>query len=263
MDFDYQDWLEAQLGEIINNQYDFVVSEEQQFVNNKRKKANCLYIVWKQLAGPTSYHVKSVNCQILIVSEQNSLEYAKSVAKEFVDRTNFNVVEGENYIIKHSYQQPTVLSNFNEVDAGLRSIVFVSGNLQVMDGLDIFNIDNKLGVIKINRDGIEGYPVYVEYLNLTVNYSMTGDTQQLPTQEIALTKKSNASLSIAFSMVLTNDKFTEDLLHIQTGDLSGNTSFSVSFNRGSELFSKDMKVISIQTDDAPDQAPGLKVGMML
>ena len=267
--FDYQSWLYTKFANIIDElevEINFILSEEQQFVNED-KKPDTLYIVWKQLVGPTSYGVKSVNCQILLMSENNSLEIAKAIANKFAEESNFNVSKEGNTIVKHSYSQPAVLSNFNQIDVGSRSIVYIPGSLQVMEGLKLFKSGNNYGEISVYREGWvdnqdQAKAVAVKYLSIALDYSMVGDTQQFPSGEISKTIKSTAT--VANSLILPlydNNDFINDLIDIYNGTITGNTAYTFSFSIGDKSVTKVMKVISVHIEDAAAEAPGIRIGL--
>jgi hypothetical protein len=92
---------------------------------------------------------------------------------------------------------------------------------------------------------------------------MTPDTQQFPNSELSKTEKSTAGVSISFAVPLKATDFHRKVLRIISGELSGNTSFAVSFMFGNVSFSYSMKLLSAQPNDDPEQAPGLNIGLIL
>ena len=267
MDFDYQAWLYEKFADIIRRleiKVTFKLSEEQESISDKNKQPDVLYIVYKQMVGPTSFNVKSVPYQILVMSEENQLEFAKAICNKFVEENNFATTYVNDTLIKHAYSQPSVLSNFNQVDVGVRSIVYILGTLQVMSGLKLLTSDgnNNYGVINVNKTGWTN-AIPIKYLAIAFNYSMVGDTQQMDDSELATTIKSTATATLSFTIPLYDNDFCGDILDIMQGTLAGDTTYTFSFYLGSKSISLSMKCISAQLDDAPDQAPGLKVGFML
>lgn len=271
MDFDYQAWLVTKFADIIRRlelNVEFKISEEQEFISDENKKPDVLYVVYKQMVGPTSWNVKSVPYQILIMSEENQLEFAKAIANKFVEENNFATTYTGDTLIKHAYSQPSVLSNFDQVDTGVRSIIYIPTTLQMMTGLSFLtsNGNGKYGIISVrNENWLENEREEIKYLSLNLNYNMTGDTQQLSDKQLAVTKKSAATAALSITIPLYNNNFCKDLLKtmIKTNPTDGNTTFNFQFYLGDVEFDLDMKCISLQMDDAPDQAPGLKLGFML
>ena len=273
MNFDYEAWLNLKFAQIINNlnlNVNFKISNEQLFVNDKNKEPDTLYIVYKQLVGPNSFGVRTLPYQIVVLSEQNQLEIAQTICDTFVSEQNFAVTKEGDTLVKHSYQQYSVMSNFNQIDVGARTILYIPAVLQVMDGLSFLRVGTSYGQIKIHRDAWNEFAdtdngdILIKYLGLSIDYSMAGDTQQFTTEELAQTEKSTATLAISILIPVYNNRFCNEALKIMTGnnDLAGNTAFTVSFNIGDVSITKDMKITAVHFEDTPNEAPGLRIGMM-
>lgn len=257
--FNYIEWLGLKFSQIIENlklDVQIKISDEQQFVKDKDKQSDILYIVIKQFSGPNSYGVKTIPYQILVMSEQNQLEIAKTICNQFASENNFATVKIGNEYVKHSYSQPAVMSNFNQIDVGVRSIIYISAVLTIMNNLLFLNSGDENGSIDIDGETIK-------VLSFNMAYIMTPDTQALPSEELSQSKKSVASLTISFEIPLKNSEFVVHALSIMKGGMSGNRTFNVSFNYGENTFNLSMKIISANITENPEQAPGLKVGLMV
>ena len=230
------------------------------FVKDKDKEPDTLYIVIKQMVGPNSFNVATVPYNILIMSEQNQLEMAKQIANTFAVNYNFAVSYGDDYCIKHSYQQPSILSNFNQIDVGVRSIIYIPTVLTVITNTRFLTSDgvSDYGAISIDEESIRP-------LSVSVNYSMSPDTQQFPGEEIAISRKDSATLALTLVVPLYSDKnFVAKVLNIMSEDseVNGDTSFEVEFSIGNIEFDVSMKCISAQFEDTPDSSPILRIGLM-
>lgn len=260
MNFDYEAWLYNTIYQIISDlEYDveFKISEEQMFVKDRDKKHDVLYIVYKQLTGPNSFGVATIPYNILVISEENQLEMAKDIANHFALENNFAIVKDGDSLIKHEYNQPSIMSNFNQIDIGVRSIIYIPATLTVMSGLVFLKYGEEYGVI--NAGGVNIKP-----LSFNLSYSMTPDTQALPTEQISQSKKSVSTLALSFVVPLYgNNTFLEDVLKVMKGTLTGNTSFNFKFTYGTLSYDLDMKLISATLEETPVEAPGLKLGFMV
>lgn len=274
MNFDYQGWLYTAISKVINDleyEVEFKISDEQMFVKDKDKQPDLLYIVYKQMTGPNSFGVATMPYNLLIMSEQNQLEMAKTIANKFAIDNNFAVVKSGDSLIKHEYNQPSVMSNFNQVDIGTRSIIYIPTTLTIMYGLAFLEYNNEYGIIHVGGD----YNENIRLLSFNLSYSMSPDTQALPTEEISKSKKSLATLAISFMIPLyddktflvgkkTNDTWTKKgILHIINGSLSGNTTFNLVFNYKNVEYNLNVKLISATLDETPTEAPGLRLGFMV
>ena len=274
MDFDYEGWLYDAISSIISNlgyEVSFKISEEQMFVKDKDKKHDVIYIVYKQMTGLNSFGVASVPYNILFMSEENQLEMAKDIANHFAMENNFAIVKSGGSLIKHEYSQPSVMSNFNQIDIGVRSIIYVPATLTVMSGLAFLEYNNEYGVIHVGNP----YNENIRPLGFNIAYSMTPDTQALPSNEIAKSKKSVATLALSLTVPLYSDKAflvgkkvsnnwtKRGILHVMSGDLPGDTAFSFSFKYKNIDYNLSVRLISASLEETPTEAPGLKLGFMV
>ena len=270
MGFDYEAYLNTEFNRIIDDLKEsgkiesnikIAISDEQAFLKSQLK-SRTLYLVFKRLNGELTYGVTTQPYQLLLLSEENQLENAKLICDVFAESNNFTVFNDGTTYVKHTYQKPVVLSNFNEVQVGYRSVIYISAQLLILDNLLMLlsGTNGQLNKITIDSE-------VIDVIGFKINYTMTPDTQALPTAELAQSKKSTAGLSIAFSVALKNSSFNTKVLNIMkgsgTGYVTGNTSFAVSFKIGTIDFSYSMKLISCQFMDDPEQAPGISVGLMV
>ena len=265
MEFDYISWLHLKFAQIINElgyNINFKVSDEQQFVKDKYKQPDTLFIVVKQFVGPNSFNVRTAPYQIQVLSEQNQLDEAKEICNKFVAEHNYDVTKNGNTFIKHSYQQPSVMSNFNQIDVGVRSILYIPAVLQMMEDLLFTEYDGEYNTISY-----EGTKVKI--LSIGVDYAMTPDTQQLPSSELSVSRKSAATLAVTLNIPLYNNALVKKILSIMNGETAGNTKINLIFGYvwgsgagNSEIFNKDFILTSAHIEETPDQAPGLRVGLM-
>ena len=260
MNYNYEDFLGNALSRLsVKYNIDIVVSSEQEFIELE-KKPNTLYIVYKLIGGDNSTFFKTIPTQIFAMSEENSLEITKNLLSEFSELYNFYAEVSGDVFVKHSYNQPVVLSNFNEVQVGYRSVLYVSGVLNVME--NIYSLSTTIDNVKSdNCIAINGEAIRV--LSISFNYSMTPDSQAIQSYEISRSEKSISTLSIAFIIPITDKTFVKDCLKILNESKSGNTDFVVKFDYGPVNFKKTLKIISLQITDAPDKVGTIQIGMML
>lgn len=232
--------------------FEFIVDDEQSFIKRKDLKPNTIYVLTRNLQSDKSIGVDTQPVQLLILSEQNSLEVSKAFFSKFAQEYNFkSVVDGTTWI-KQQYSDPVVLSNFNTIDYGYRSVLYISATLYIME--DVIDIKN----LKI--DGAD-----VTALSFNMAYQAQMNTQQFFTHYIAESVKSVASLTIAFTIPVVKSALTTKITNIihQTTGYTGNEDFTVSFTLNDLSFSYNMKLMSAEFGSAPNQIPSLQVGMIL
>lgn len=286
MVFNYNQILTEKLYELQNElglgNFVFKVDSEQAFLKKKELLPKTIYVLTKELQNDNSISVETQPVQIMILSEQDSLDVAKAFFSEFAKRNNFIAISLQindgNLWIKQQYSDPVVLSNFNTVNYGYRSVLYISATLYIMK--DVLDIDN----LKVDDKSIEA-------LNVNISYSMSTNTQQLPktlteNNYIAKSLKTVSTFALTMSVpILKNDLVVKVLRIIaeknETGntdipaaeriEYNGNNPFKISFDFsiGKEqnafkisMEQKQMRLVSAQIITAPNQVPSLQLGFM-
>ena len=260
MNWNFEDKLtefiaRAQQDTGVGDEYKFEVCTEQMFVKLKTLDPDTIYVVIKYLSTTETLDATIQPIQILISCEQNQIQISQIVFSKLVESHNFEVIIDNGTFIKQDYRQPVVLSNFNEVGYGYRTIMYISATLLIMEGiLDIKNL-------YINGESVKP-------ISFTMTYSMTPNTQQIPPSKIATSVKSVATFSIAFAVPLSSSySFVRTIARIMAGTDRGNTDFDVRFAIGDVSFGTNdlpmkMKLITSQITTAINEIPGLQIGMM-
>ena len=275
MNFDYNKILREKLYDLQKtlglSNFDFEVDSEQAFLKMKDLKPDTIYVLTRELQNDKSIGAETQPVQILVLSEQNSLDVSKALFSEFAKKYNFEAMSIGNIWIKQQYSDPVVLSNFNVVDFGYRSVLYISATLYIMED-----------VIDIRNVKIDDKP-YVP-LAFNLSYSMSTNTQQLPNKFIATSMKTTSTFAITMTVPLLGNDFVKKVLNIiketnNTGvegsDLvayNGNNPFKISFdcaigednNESYKLTIEktEMRLISAQLVTAPNQVPGLQLGFL-
>lgn len=261
MNFNYNELLREKIYELQrtlgdNFAFQFEIDSEQSFLKRKDLEPNTIYILTKDLQNDNSIGVDTQPVQILILTEQNSLDTTKFFFSEFAKKYNFEAIsktiDETNVWVKQQYSDPVVLSNFNAVDYGYRSIMYMSATLYIM-----YNV---VDIKELTIDSVSVTP-----LAFTLAYTSTMNTQQLATRTIATSVKSIASLAISFTIPVVASNLITKIVSImgeQTG-YTGNEDFAVSFKLSGITFTVNMKLTAANFTTAPNQVPALEIGMQL
>lgn len=274
MNFNYNELLREQLyrlQETLNlTDYDFEIESEQDFIKRKDLKPNTIYVLLKYLQNDIQIGVNTQPVQLLILTEQNSLDISKAFFSKFAIEYNFytksyrygNEGAYKYLYVKQQYTDPVVLSNFNTVDYGYRSVLYMSVNLYITD--DVVDLHD----LKIDS---------AEYKALTwdLSYSMTPNTQQTTESGNFISKsvKSVSSLAITLTLPVVQSALTNKVLSVlnetdtATADndllYGGNEDFVFDFYLGSIHFeNKSMKLVSCQFGTAIDNIPVIRLGFI-
>ena len=255
MNYDFISFLNNRLiniAQLLNLDVEIKVSEEQTFAKMEELTPNSIYVVVKYLSSDIEYYAETMPIQILVLSEQNSLEKAQMLMNKFANDNNWQVIQENGTYIKQQYNSPVVLNNYTEVDYGYRSVLYVTGTLYIME--------NIVDVKNVTIDGEELKP-----LSFNISYSMSTNTQQLTTEEIASSLKTVSTFAITMTIAMReledHPGLITNIMKILNEQVSGNTPFIVKFDCGLEI-TKTMRLISAQITSAPNQIPGLQIGFM-
>ena len=112
MNYHYEDFLTEKLNLIkqdLGMNINLEVYEEQIFVKMKTFTPNTIYVIIKYLSSNITLEATLQPVQIMILSEQNSMEIARTLFNEFANRYNWFTDIQDNIYTKHQYSTPVVL----------------------------------------------------------------------------------------------------------------------------------------------------------
>lgn len=269
MNWSYEDKVKEYIAQAVRDtgvgdEYNFEVCTEQMFVKKTTLDPNTVYVIIKYLSSTNTLNAVTQPIQLLISCEQNQIQISQIVFGKLVEQHNFESIVSDGTYVKQDYREPVVLSNFNEVSYGYRTIMYISATLFIMENV----IDVKDFKIKIGDNDAEN----VKPISFNIAYSMTPNTQPIPPAKIATSVKSLATFSITFAVPMIEYNFLETITKIMSGDTSGNTDFKVSFllgtkenstvTFGTEFVNVPMKLVSAQITTAINEVPGIQIALM-
>lgn len=254
MKWDFETFLTEQLN-IINNEkgygLNFEISNEQAFAKLKSFDPNTIYIIIKYLGSSIEYDIETQPIQIMCIAEQNSLDLSRDILDTYAKKFNWSVkLDLETgFYLKQEYSSPVVLSNFNSVGYGYRSVIYLTATFYMMENV-------------IDLEELEIDEGHYKPLSFSLTYQMAGNTQPVGDEYLSKTVKNSSTLSISMTVQMLNNDFVNKVLQIANGDLSGNTEFDFSFYIGDNLFSAGLKLISLAFATAPNNVPTIQLGFM-
>ena len=263
MEFNYNNVLRERLyalqTELGLSSFNIEVDSEQAFIKNKDLDPNTIYVLTRNLQSDNSIGVVTQPVQILILTEQNSLDVSRALFLEFTKRYNFEAIsqtytennESHNIWVKQQYSDPVVLSNFNTVAYGYRSVLYISATLYIMN--DVVDVKN------VTVDDNAYIP-----LSFNIAYSMSTNTQQLANRNISKSAKTVSTFAITMTIPMVDSPLITNVVKILEGsynDWDGDNEFTISFDCGISI-TKKMKLINAQLITAPNQVPGLQLGFL-
>ena len=265
MNYDYKYHLLEQLTtelrelqeEIGLSDFNFTIEEEQDFIKRRDYNPDTIYIVIKYLTDTKQIGATVQPLQLLILTEQGSLEVTKILFDRFSDNNNWHVYTSNNIYVKQQYSQPVVLSNFNPALYGYRSVMYVSATLFVMD--------NYVDVSDLTIDGVS-----IEPINFSLTYTMSTNTQQKQGNNLSTSEKNVSTLAIAIAIPPIYSTLITKVRNSIKGYDSGNDNYSISFKlkisddyAEDSLLTYEMKLTSAMLISAPNQVPSWQLGFIL
>lgn len=267
MNYDFETYLITKLNMIKDDlglDINIYAAVEQNFAKMEQPSPDDIYIVIKYLSSSIQFDAETMPIQILVLSEQDSLDKAKMLMNKFANDYNWQIITDNGTWIKQQYSSPVVLNNYIEVGHGYRSVLYVSGTLYIMEN-----------IVDVKNVTIDDKPVTP--LSFNVSYSMSTNTQQLANVYIASSVKTVSTFALTMTIPMLESELVDKVLNIlkETDNTNntdidvseriqydGNNTFNVSFVCGSVTINKNMKLISAQITTAPNQVPGLQLGFM-
>lgn len=259
MTYHYEDWLTQSLNLLkqdLSIDLNIEVYEEQIFSKKMSKEKltpRTLYVVIKYLSSTITAEATTQPVQIMILSEENSLNASRMLFTEFANKYNWALSKEDTVYVKHQYSTPVVLNNFQSISIGYRSMLYVSGTLQIIE--NSYDVSN----FKIDNQDIQ-------LLSFNMTYTMSSNTQQKSgsTNELATSVKSVSTLSFGIIIPFKkNYNCIAKILNIMKGALSGNSNFNVSFQIGDIIFNFNLKLVSSIINTAPNAVPAISLGFQV
>lgn len=256
----YKNWLRARLVEektnLDFNNYEIEVMNEQDYAKRRSIQPKTITVIIKCLTSTMVFSVKTQPIQMLVITEENSIKIANAIMTSFAEKYNFSVIPDGTTYVKHSYSTPAVLSNFNLIGIGLRTVLYVNTVLYILNNvMDITDLKVKITGVNSGND------INIEAISATIGYTMSGDTQPFGSGH-ATTVKDFSTFSMTINIACVKTDFTQRVVEIMKASSlgKGNETFDFSFKVGDIAFSSvKMKLISSTITTAVNNVPSLQL----
>ena len=227
--------------------YNIVLSNEQQFVKNRDRQANTIFIVVKFLPSSFLFGQYLQNITIEAISEQNGIDVCRTLIQEY--GLNYNLkdessfIDREKYLIKQTYTSPMVASNFNEMFIGYRSLFSMSGT---------FLVSNKANTYDLYYNG-----ELVECLSNTWDLTITPNTQPyFNGKNFTRSIGQYGTLSINLSTYLLDTPLINKCLEIASKQASIDTPFQLTLKfKSSVEMIETFKLVGFSTQENIGEIP--------
>ncbi len=206
----------TQLQTIINNNkdtfdgYSFTITNEMQFVKDKRKKEDLknnpkmIFIVVKFLPATLNYGQTLMPIVVNAIAEKNKLDVCYNLLIQYAETYNLQFNNDET--IRQYYSSPVVLSNFNEIGDGYRSLINLSGTFQISENA------NQVYVEYINDNNIV---IDVPVISSTLSYDIQLESQSFyGVTDRTKSRGRVGTLCLNLAMYLTDEELCNKALKI-------------------------------------------------
>lgn len=233
--------IATQMQTIINGNddysgYEFTITNELQFVKNKKNNADLknrakqIFIVIKFLPATLNYGQTLLPIVINVVAEQNKLNTCYSMLLEYAE--TYNLVFNSDKTMKQYYSTPTVLSNFNEIGDGFRSLINMSGTFQISEDSNDFDVS----MVE------DGETIDIPAISVNGSFDVQLESQAFYGTDTTTSTGKVGTFVMNITMYLTDTNLPNACLGIVTKDTTNypdgvNTTFyfNITFKNGASL----------------------------
>lgn len=244
--------IQGQLMEHMNSEEYFakykgtkiILSKEQQFMKQKDKDPNAIYIVVRFGAADVMFRQTVLPATIIVLTQQNKVDLAYDLMYEYSQR--FTLVRANNDTIQQVYESPSMSGNFNEVYEGFRSVVTMTAAFVIGKNSNEY----KVYYYYTEGEGDNELVLAEEIPMVSTTFSFVGspDTQAFYNkQNFVESVVSFGAVSLGFTtFVLSDSKLINDVLDI-LGE-TNNAATSLVYDGGADLRVIDSDESDINTD---------------
>lgn len=209
-------------------------------------------IVVSALSGTTTKNSATIPYQIDIISNDPDkiINLFTKLAKDY-NMTTFRVIsEGRFCDIYQTYNTPVIMDKDIEYGDNHEVRVVVFANLYIM-----FNVSN---IKKLTIDNEE-----IETLSGSLNYLAESSSNRISGQNLNKNKKKASTLTLTFRMITRDSVFGRKVFKVATGQLDGNTSFSIKIEKTNGDVSNLVMFINAVNDAWQQNAlPSVEISML-
>lgn len=233
--------------ENLKGKIDIQVVNEVEYKRNRNKDPNKVYMVVRFAQGNETFAYTSIPFTMVSMGQMNSVELTQLLLMSYVTKYNLTRVEGMD--LAQSYNTPNVVSNFNLVNDGMRSLFYIAGTFLVS------TTQNFVESIECNGEKMDF---------VTVQYDFSASPEPAPFWgEGGYTRSFVKQGTIAFNLVsfLTNKQPLNDMLNIATknGDMNNSFVFKIKFKNGITLNNVEFKLTGFSLSQNLVEVPAITI----
>lgn len=183
--------------------YSLDITSELNYIKPSAYNPNKIYIIVRFSNASLYYNQVSLPISFNILAEQNSFNACRELIFDYV--TEFNLAKDETGDIIQRYESPIVLSNFNEIGSGYRSLLSCSGGFLISSDNNTIESINYVWKDSENNEKIE------KILPLFVSFNVTNDLDSQPFYQTGNFASSIAKVAV-FTLSFSTYQFVDSHL---------------------------------------------------
>ena len=220
--------------------YDIFLKNEQTYIDDyNRLSPNNIYMVVKFLPAEINYNQNIIPITITAISEHNKIDVCQRLLMEYAQYWNLKSDEDYQYLdddrkISYTqvYESPSIMSNFNEVYYGYRSVFMLSGSILIS-----YNT-NPCDLFYYYNVGEEKKSFKVEKITFSCSFDASLDTQPfIQNKNFTSSVVKFGTFCFNVTTYLTSDELCNKILKLifRKEEMNNNFSFGISFRNQEEL----------------------------
>ena len=217
--------LKKQLLQVMSNDIDYyskykiVLNNEQQYVKDNNRTPHTIYIVVKFMPATVTHGQILLPININALGEENHIEVCQKLLLEFAQTFTLQEInipkeesgDGYNYIIKQIWNSPQIMSNFNSVYKGFRSLFYMSGTFLI--GKGSIPITSITYYNSANDNSEKGQKI--EFINASWEFTIQLDSQAFyETNSRTKSKTKIGTLGVSLLFYLTDNTLCNKIIGI-------------------------------------------------
>lgn len=233
------------------NSYTFELTNELQYVNKKKEESSHkIFLVVKLLPATLNFGQTLLPIIVDAVAEKNKLDITRRLLMSFAE--TYNLEWNLDQTIKQYYTTPVVLANFQEIGNGYRSLVTMSGTLQICEDANFYTLTFNY------TENEQAKTESVSMITSALSFNNQLDTQSF--YEVSNITKSKArvgTLVINFSVYFVNNKLLSKVLGIMAKTISNNEdfNFTITFKNGTTMSNVITKLANFSLEENLGEIP--------
>lgn len=194
--------------------YKVYLSNEQQYVREKSREKDAIYIVVKFMQASLNFGQTILPVTINAIAERNKIEVCQRLLLELAQE--YNLTTDASGKIKQTYTSPANMSSFNEMFDGFRSLFYMSGT---------FLISENANACKLLFNGVE-----VPCITFNQSFDINLDSQAFySTNDMTSSVAMTGTHTISLTTYLVMNDFCNEVLRVITNKEGWNINTGFTF----------------------------------